>query len=146
MTKEEIKTLISAKIAGQGNQVDSGGALDEILKAIVDSIPEGGGVDIPEFVFDESRRYYITEEQYGVLDSSPLVKVNGELFVKVVATSEMAEGLVSAAEHLQKFSVYINSYWLNSDGDINTLRLFSFQFTDVQDHKDWALAVQFIES
>lgn len=43
MTKEEIKDLISAKIAGQGNQVDSGGALDAILNAIVDAIPEGGG-------------------------------------------------------------------------------------------------------
>ena len=44
MTKDQIKSLISAKIAGQGNQVDSGGALDEILNAIVDAIPEGGGV------------------------------------------------------------------------------------------------------
>lgn len=47
MTKEEIKTLISAKVAGQGNQVDSGGALDAILNAIVDSIPEGGGSGAP---------------------------------------------------------------------------------------------------
>lgn len=41
MTKEEIKALISAKIAGQGNQVDTGGALDTILNAIVDIIPAG---------------------------------------------------------------------------------------------------------
>lgn len=47
MTKEEIKALISAKIAGQGNQVDSGGALDEILNAIVDAIPSGGGSGAP---------------------------------------------------------------------------------------------------
>lgn len=47
MTKDQIKALISAKIAGQGNQVDSGGALDEILNAIVDSIPEGGGSGAP---------------------------------------------------------------------------------------------------
>lgn len=47
MNKEQIKALISAKIAGQGNQVDSGGALDEILNAIVDAIPEGGG-GVPE--------------------------------------------------------------------------------------------------
>lgn len=43
MTKDEIKTLIAEKISGQGNQVDSGGALDAILNAIVDAIPEGGG-------------------------------------------------------------------------------------------------------
>ena len=47
MNKDEIKALISAKIAGQGNQVDSGGALDEILNAIVDAIPEGGGSGAP---------------------------------------------------------------------------------------------------
>ena len=43
MTKEEIRALISAKVAAQGNQVDSGGALSTILDAIVDAIPEGGG-------------------------------------------------------------------------------------------------------
>lgn len=47
MNKEQIKALISAKIAGQGNQVDSGGALDAILNAIIDAIPEGGGSGAP---------------------------------------------------------------------------------------------------
>lgn len=47
MTKEEIKTLIAEKISGQGNQVDSGGALDAILNAIIDAIPEGGGSGAP---------------------------------------------------------------------------------------------------
>lgn len=41
MTKEEIKALVSAKIAGQGSMVDIGGALPEIINAIVDAIPEG---------------------------------------------------------------------------------------------------------
>lgn len=50
MTKEEIQALISAKVAGQGNQVDSGGALATILDAIVDAIPEGGGSDIKPIV------------------------------------------------------------------------------------------------
>ena len=31
MTKQEIQALINAKIVGQGNQIDSGGALAEIL-------------------------------------------------------------------------------------------------------------------
>lgn len=39
MTKQEIKDLIAAKIAGQGNQVDSGGALAEILDGIIDAMP-----------------------------------------------------------------------------------------------------------
>lgn len=35
MTKEEMLALISGKIAGQGNQVDAGGALAEILTELV---------------------------------------------------------------------------------------------------------------
>jgi hypothetical protein len=40
MTKDEIKALIAAKIDGQGNQVDIGGALAQVLNAIIDLIPE----------------------------------------------------------------------------------------------------------
>lgn len=43
MTKEEIKALIATAIAGQGTNVDGGGQLPNILNAIVDAIPEGGG-------------------------------------------------------------------------------------------------------
>ena len=45
MTKDEIKALISAKVAGQGDQVDAGGALADILNGIIDAIPES--VEIP---------------------------------------------------------------------------------------------------
>ena len=38
MTQEQIKALISEKIAGQGNQVDIAGALPVILGEIVDAI------------------------------------------------------------------------------------------------------------
>lgn len=43
MTKEEILAKVQATIAGQGNEVDLGGALPAILEAIVGLIPEGGG-------------------------------------------------------------------------------------------------------
>lgn len=46
MTKEEMKALVSAKIAGQGNQVDLGSALPELLNAIVDSLPERAPITI----------------------------------------------------------------------------------------------------
>lgn len=39
MTIQEIKELVSKKIAGQGSQVDIGGALAEILNGIVDLLP-----------------------------------------------------------------------------------------------------------
>lgn len=37
MTKDEIKTLIAEKISGQGNQVDIGGVLADILNGIMES-------------------------------------------------------------------------------------------------------------
>lgn len=39
MTKEQILALVSSKIEGQGNQVDTGSALPEILRGIMDLIP-----------------------------------------------------------------------------------------------------------
>lgn len=38
-----MKALVAAKIAGQGTNIDGGGALSDLLNAIVDAIPEGGG-------------------------------------------------------------------------------------------------------
>lgn len=40
MTKEQILALITGKIAGQGSQVDTGGALPAILEGIIELIPE----------------------------------------------------------------------------------------------------------
>lgn len=45
MTKDEIKALVSEKLAGQGNQVDLGNALPIIIDAILAIIPED--VDLP---------------------------------------------------------------------------------------------------
>lgn len=39
MTKQEIKDLVAAKIAGQGNQIDAGSTLPAILDGIIDLIP-----------------------------------------------------------------------------------------------------------
>ena len=50
MTKDEIKALIAAKIAGQGTNVDAGSVLPTILNGIIDLIPSGNGggiVDVP---------------------------------------------------------------------------------------------------
>lgn len=43
MTKEEIRALIEAKIAGQGSAVDVGSALPVILEGILGLIEQGGG-------------------------------------------------------------------------------------------------------
>lgn len=42
MTKQEIKDLIAAKIAGQGCQLDLEGAVAAALDAIVDLMPDAG--------------------------------------------------------------------------------------------------------
>ena len=46
MSVSEIKDLIASKIAGQGNQVDSGGKLAEILNEIVDMASQGESIYI----------------------------------------------------------------------------------------------------
>ena len=46
MTKEEIKALVAAKIAGQGSAIDSASVLPTILDAIVDAIPETQGKSV----------------------------------------------------------------------------------------------------
>lgn len=53
MTKDEIKNLISLEIAGQGNQVDAGGALSEILIAITEAAFAGANVQ-SDWTQDES--------------------------------------------------------------------------------------------
>ena len=46
MTSNEIRQLVAAKIAGQGNQIDAGSALPEILNRILDLI-DATASDIP---------------------------------------------------------------------------------------------------
>ena len=47
MDAQQIKDLIASKIAGQGNQVDSGGALSTILNAIVDAVAAIPVITVP---------------------------------------------------------------------------------------------------
>ena len=47
MTIQEIKELVSKKIAGQGSQVDIGGALAEILNGIIDIADGKKIVEVP---------------------------------------------------------------------------------------------------
>lgn len=49
MTKQEIKELVSKKIAGQVSQVDIGGALAEILNGIID-IAGAKKVEVPMLI------------------------------------------------------------------------------------------------
>ena len=69
MTKEEIKALVAAKIAGQGSAIDSASVLPTILNAIVDAIPEDK--DDPEIAlflnkadFNYSEKIEISKDLY----------------------------------------------------------------------------------
>ena len=54
MTKDEIKTLIAEKISGQGNQVDIGGVLAEILNELVDASGGGGGAPVLKMIVGDA--------------------------------------------------------------------------------------------
>ena len=85
MTKDEIKALISAKVAGQGDQVDAGGALAEILNGIIDAIPSGDAdaaiVDLSEY--NEVGVYNITRElQNKLVNNCIAVKWRGYILTR----------------------------------------------------------------
>lgn len=64
MTKQEIKDLVAAKIAGQGSMVDVGGALADILNAIADAA-FAAATGEPAHVFDSlESAQNLTEEQF----------------------------------------------------------------------------------
>lgn len=44
MTTQEIKALVAAKIAGQGNQVDLGNALSGIINSLCDALDAKPGI------------------------------------------------------------------------------------------------------
>lgn len=81
MTKDEIRALISAKVAGQGDQVDAGGALAQILDGIVDAIPEP--VSVPDWVAGVpviEGIGQISEEDYNRIIKWGAVVYQGNLF------------------------------------------------------------------
>ena len=53
MNQQQILALINAKIAGQGNQIDSGGALAEILAAIASAATPIEVADITALTDDQ---------------------------------------------------------------------------------------------
>lgn len=70
MTKEEIKTLIAEKISGQGNQVDIGGALADVLNELVDAM---GGEPVVHQVTIQSAEDIIQDVN---IDFAPILGEN----------------------------------------------------------------------
>ena len=70
MTKEEIKALIDAKIAGQGSAVDVGSALPAILNGILELAASGG-----ERTVIECEETFIQKSAQYALER---IKINGK--------------------------------------------------------------------
>lgn len=72
MDKEQILSLITSKIEGQGNQIDTGNALPAILRGIIELIPEPvadlmvqsannttvGGYQVPQLTAEQVTQAY----------------------------------------------------------------------------------------
>lgn len=88
MNKQELQALINAKIAGQGNQVDIGGALAEILSELA------GGSTAIEVTDIEA----LTNEQLDALQvGDKVVKVTGKqkhLYLVTYKGEGAGEGVV----------------------------------------------------
>lgn len=85
MTTNEIKAIIAEKIAGQGNQVDIGNGLAEVLNALADSIPEGGGGVSPIQLPADTNLSSLPEEYFNQI----LANLRAGCSVVMVGTSPL---------------------------------------------------------
>lgn len=78
MTKDEIKALVAAKIAGQGSAIDAASVLPTILDAIVDAIPEEKPIPLIEFP-EGTYEKLITEQEAIELRICSEIMYDGEI-------------------------------------------------------------------
>lgn len=82
MDKDQIQALIDSTISGQGNQVDSGGKLAQILTGILEIAAAGGNVQSDWNQTDDKKEDYIKNK--------PTIP---EAYVLPVATAETLGGV-----------------------------------------------------
>lgn len=81
MTTDEIKAIIAEMIAGQGNQVDIGGALAEILNAIVDR----NSISVVKSPTSISTGEYIQDaEKAAELRDALFLEQDGKIFMRTL--------------------------------------------------------------
>lgn len=71
MTKQQIKNLVAAKIAGQGTQVDAAGVLPTIIDALVDLVPDAGSFDA--LLFGSSDGINVTQSAEQLAHNTPIL-------------------------------------------------------------------------
>lgn len=118
MTPQEIKELVSKKIAGQGSQVDIGGALAEILNGIID-IAAGGlqAVEITEEI-TSAEGVEISASRYAELRRAVLLKEGGHYYVLSTCTGLNAN-LQSSLPNTMNTVVFANYVVAEDDGTLS---------------------------
>lgn len=110
MTKEEIKSLVAAKIAGQGTNVDAASVLPAIIEGILDLIPEAP-VQADLTVTDSTNPAFIAgapelninDDEIGVeiqyteaFKSASFIRNKGVLFPRIALNGEIGSALEDA--------------------------------------------------
>ena len=112
MTKEQIKALIAEKIAGQGNQVDSGGALAEILTSLADAM-----VDIPVVPYKEKTE--ITESEFQKFQSSTLIKNYLGTYYTLCSDAELVTDILTILDYADGM-VFVNALAYDNAGAVSS--------------------------
>ena len=106
MSKEEIKALVAAKIAGQGSAIDAASVLPMILDAIVDAIPEPFSLpDLTNYAEKE-----IPDELYGAIGEKGGFIFNGQTyhpyFIEDILENIVSQGPFNACEIFANYVSY----------------------------------------
>lgn len=115
MTTQEIKALVAAKIAGQGNQIDLGNALPEIIDALcdaVDSAPKA--VVVTETL--SSTPIEITGEQYLKYLSAGILLYEG---FKFLICSNLIDEQLFSAYQWENVQIFAKSIILTDGGGMD---------------------------
>lgn len=109
MTKEEIKALVAAKIAGQGSAIDAASVLPDILNGIIDIIPERRRID---------QIYINLRQSFEKKTAAEAAEIFG-------ITNEEFEGLTTGRYSSALVKGIAKSYLVTVEGDGNDVYFFS---------------------
>lgn len=111
MTKEEIKALVAAKIAGQGSAIDAASVLPTILDAIIDIIPSGGNSTQIEMIIGSGSLF----ENKTAAEAAEILGITNAEFERLIR-GRYSSALVKGAAI---------SYLVTVKGDGNDVYFFS---------------------
>lgn len=116
MTLDEIKALASAKIAGQGDAVDLGGALPAIIDALADAIASTASAapKIGIVTEDLSAPVEITSARYNELANYAILRYDGQDYI--VCDDATAVGGVVAGRSATSGGLFTHQFLTDDTG------------------------------